>query len=140
MMLKRVLFVEDDPSLVTLYRRVFSRKGYEVLAATDSEQALEIFRQTLPDAVVVDVKLTGEKDGLDLLGKLLLIRRVPAVINTAYACFRESFLSWAADAYILKSSDLTELTETLRRLLSEGELPQGEQAAGPPLAAGSARG
>jgi two-component system response regulator (stage 0 sporulation protein F) len=134
-MMKRVLFVEDDPSLVTLYRRFFSRKGYQVLIATDCEQALEVFRHEPPNCVVVDVKLSGDQDGLDLLGKILLIRRIPAVINTAYACFRDSFRSWSADAYILKSSDLTELSETLNRLLSEEEVPAAGRVASRGLAA-----
>lgn len=115
---KRILFLDDDQSLLVLYRRDFSRLGYEVLIATSVSQALEAFERSLPDAVVVDIKLTGERDGLDFLSQILTVRRVPAVINTAYASFREGFFSWAADAYLLKSSDVTELVQTLERLLA----------------------
>lgn len=125
---KRVLFVEDDPSLLFLYRRTFSRLGYEVLLANDSSQALEVFERCPPDALVVDVRLAGDRDGLDFLRKVLLIRRVPSVINTAYASYRDSFLSWAADAYVLKSSDLTELSDTVGRLLSREEAPNARTA------------
>ncbi len=118
---KRVMFVEDDRSLTVLYRRVFSRLGYEVCLATDGPQALEAVKQTPPDLVVVDVKLPGEINGLDLLGKILLVHRVPSVINTAYARFQENFRSWCADAYVVKSSDLTELTDAVSRLLAEDE-------------------
>jgi two-component system response regulator (stage 0 sporulation protein F) len=134
---KRVLFVDDDQSLLVLYRRAFSRLGYQVLSATDAEQALQVFRQESPDAVVVDVRLGGQSDGLDLLGKILVLRRIPAIINTAFASFRETFLSWSADAYVLKSSDLTELAETLKRLLSpQPRKEKGEARPAEAVAAG----
>ena len=121
-MRKRILFVEDDQSLLFLYRRVFSRMGYDVLTAVDGEQALQVFREDPPDVVVVDVKLAGPKDGLQVLRDILKLRRIPAIINTAYARFRETFASRSAEAYVLKSSDLTELSETVDRLLSGREL------------------
>jgi hypothetical protein len=42
---------------------------------------------------------------------------VPVVLNSAYSSYKDNFLSWSADAYVVKSSDLTELKETIRRLL-----------------------
>jgi len=130
---KRILFVDDDQSLLVLYRRAFSRLGYDVLTAADPDQAFQRFREGFPDLVVVDVRLAGNTDGLDLLGKILVLRRIPAIINTAYASYRETFLSWAADAYILKSSDLTELTEAVTRLIA----PDRERAGAEPAAAGA---
>ena len=60
-------------------------------------------------------------DGLDTLSHLLEIdHSIPVIINTAYASYQESFTSWSADAYIVKSSDLSELKQTVKRLL---ELP-----------------
>ena len=117
-MRKRILFVEDDQSLLFLYRRVFSRMGYDVRTAVDGDQALEVVREEPPDVVVLDVKLAGPKDGLQVLREILKLRRIPAIINTAYARFRETFASRSADAYVLKSSDLTELSDTVDRLLT----------------------
>jgi DNA-binding NarL/FixJ family response regulator len=57
-------------------------------------------------------------DGLEALGKLLAEDpKVPVVLNSAYSSYKDNFLSWSADAYVVKSSDLTELKETIRRLL-----------------------
>jgi len=118
MMVKRVLFVDDDQSLLVLYRRVFNRMGYETFTAGSAEEALEIIQEQDLDAAVVDVRLGGETDGLELLARIQERRRLPSVINTAYASYRRTFLSWAADAYVVKSSDLTELVQALNRVLS----------------------
>lgn len=125
---KKILFVEDDRSLAVLYRRAFTRLGYQVELATEGTKALEVIDQAPPDLVVVDVKLTGDLNGLDLLSRILSKHRLPSIINTAYACFQDNFRSWSADAYIIKSSDLTELEQAVGRLLSSGEacLASGE--------------
>jgi DNA-binding response OmpR family regulator len=113
---KRILLVEDDRSLIILYTRAFTRLGFEVSVAGDAETALERLRQDSPDLIILDIRLKGDVNGLELLGHILSLQRIPTIINTAYTCFRDSFLSWSADAYVLKSSDLTELTDTVNRL------------------------
>ena len=45
----------------------------------------------------------------------------PVILNTAYGAYRENFMSWAADAYVVKSADLTELKSTVRDILGEGQ-------------------
>jgi len=42
---------------------------------------------------------------------------VKVILNTAYSVYKESFMSWAADAYIVKSSDLSELKEKVKELI-----------------------
>ena len=44
--------------------------------------------------------------------------QIPVIINTAYSAYQDSFLSWCADAYVTKSSDLTPLKDTIRTVLS----------------------
>jgi DNA-binding response OmpR family regulator len=126
---RRILFVEDDRSLVILYTRVFSRLGYDLRVVGDAEEALEWIRREPPDLMVVDVKLRGEMSGLELVDKALLLHRFPTIINTAYVCYRDNFLSWSADAYVLKSSDTTELVDTVGRLLEAEEARRGAEAA-----------
>ncbi len=69
--------------------------------------------------VVLDIKMPG-LDGIDVLGKMLSINnKMPIILNTAYASYQDNFSTWAADAYIVKSSDLGELKETIRGILKE---------------------
>ena len=115
---KRILVAEDEATLLSLYQEVLADEGYEVLPALDAYEALRLVRDEKPDLVVLDLKMPG-MDGMEALYKILDIRRdLPVVINTSYPEFEDNYLSWAADAYVTKSSDLTELKETISRLLS----------------------
>lgn len=114
---RTLLIVEDNVHQRMLYEAELSDEGYRVLTAADGREALEVARNGHPDLVVLDINMPV-MDGLDTLGKLLEIdHRIPVVINTAYPGYQDSFTSWSADAYVVKSSDLTELKQTVQRLL-----------------------
>ena len=42
---------------------------------------------------------------------------MPVILNSAYSSYKDNFLSWSADAYVVKSSDLGELKQTIKSLL-----------------------
>jgi hypothetical protein len=44
-------------------------------------------------------------------------KTIPVILNTAYSAFKSDFTTWSADAYVVKSSDLTELKETIKQIL-----------------------
>ncbi len=114
-----VLVVEDDPNQRALYEEELCDEGYAVVTAGDGREALETAQNRTPDLVVLDVNMP-KMDGLDTLARLLEVdRRVPVIIHTAYASYRNSFASWSADAYIVKNSDLSELKDTVKRLLTQ---------------------
>lgn len=113
-----VLVVEDDDNQRSLYEEELNDEGYRVLTAPDGREALKILQSEKPDLVVLDVNMPV-MDGLDTLSQMLEHdNKMPVIINTAYASYKDSFTSWSADAYIVKSSDLTELKETVKRLLT----------------------
>jgi len=115
----KILVVEDDTNQRTLYQEELAEEGYDVLTASDGREALKIVRESQPDLCVLDINMPV-MDGLDTLSQMLeQASRMPVVINTAYASYKESFTSWSADAYVVKSSDLTELKQTVARLLRE---------------------
>ena len=114
-----VLVVDDDALQRSLYQEELTDEGYNVLTAGDGREALATAAAQHPDLVIMDVNMPV-MDGLDTLSRLLEVdREVPVIIHTAYASYRDSFASWSADAYIVKNSDLTELKETVKRLLQE---------------------
>ena len=114
-----VLIVEDDTNQRALYEEELAEEGYDILSAADGREALRIVDGQRPDLIVLDINMPG-LDGLETLNQLLeRAQGVPVIINSAYASYKESFTSWSADAYIVKSSDLTELKDTVRRLLDE---------------------
>jgi DNA-binding response OmpR family regulator len=116
--MSKILFVEDDANLCLLYASEFSDVGYEVATAQSGREAIELIDDDPPDLVVLDIKMEP-MDGLELLDELLhRTKSLPVVINSAYPAFKSDFTTWGADAYIVKSSDLSELKEKVRDLLS----------------------
>ncbi len=106
---QRLLIVEDDPHLRRLYKEEFGEEGYEVLVAESGEKALEVARSNPIDGAVLDIRLGG-MDGITLMRHLLMDRpNLPVIVNTAYTSFKSDFSTWAADRYVIKSSDLREL-------------------------------
>jgi CheY-like chemotaxis protein len=115
--MKKILVVDDEKNIRNLYEKELQDEGYAVTLAGNGREALERFSSERPDLVVLDIRMPG-MDGLEALGKLLAEDpKVPVVLNSAYSSYKDNFLSWSADAYVVKSSDLTELKETIRRLL-----------------------
>jgi CheY-like chemotaxis protein len=116
---KTILVVDDDENQRLLYQEELADEGYEVMVARDGKEAVEKVEQRLPDLVILDIVMP-EMDGMEAMTRILRKhRRIPVILNTGYARYREDFLTWAADAYVVKSSDLTELKNKIRELVSD---------------------
>ena len=116
---QRVLIVDDEPHLRLLYETEFRRVGLEPLSAASAEQGLEFLLAMRPDLIVLDLRMPG-MDGVEAMQRILFHdSSIPIVINTAYGGYRDNFLTWAADAFVRKSSDVTELLGTVLGLLRE---------------------
>ena len=115
-----ILIVDDDRHQRLLLEEELAGEGYAVRAVPNAEDALTDISEAMPDLVIVDLAMPG-MDGLDLLGKLLAMNnQLPVIIHTAYASYQENFMSWAADAYVVKKGDLTELKDAVRCVLTRG--------------------
>jgi len=116
---KRILLVEDEKALALLYEEELSREGYAVTAVTDAEAALDELRKTAFDLIVTDIRMPG-KNGIELITEIMGLRKdIPIIINSAYQSYKEDFMTWAADAYVVKSASLDELKARIRELLGE---------------------
>lgn len=115
---KRVLVVEDDANQRMLYQEELAEEGYEVFAAGDGREGLKVAQECQPNLVILDINMPL-MDGLDALNQLLETNPgTPTIIHTAYPGYQDSFSAWSADAYVVKSSDLSELKSTVKRLLN----------------------
>ena len=117
--MKKILVVDDEKNIRTLYKTEFETEGYIVDVAGDAKEALKMFEQQKYDLVILDIRMPG-MDGIEALGKFLgRNNKLPVIINSAYDSYKDNFMSWAADAYVIKSSDLTELKSKVKESLGE---------------------
>lgn len=113
----KILVIEDEKNLRVLYQQDFERDGFEVVTAATAVDGLQLVESERPDLVVMDIRLPG-MDGLEAMSRVLDKNpRVPVVLNSAYSSYKDSFMSWAADAYVVKSADTDELRTRVRSLL-----------------------
>jgi DNA-binding response OmpR family regulator len=97
--------------------------GYEVHCWSNGREAMRRLVSDPPDLVVLDIMMP-EGDGMEFLTRMLDQRiSVPVIINSAYSHYKNEFISWAADAYVVKSSDLAELKQHVQRILNRQTLP-----------------
>lgn len=123
----KVLLVEDDPLQRQLFLEELSEEGYEVVTATNGKEAIECIERETPSIVILDIRMPV-MDGLDALGRMLACNNeLPVVIHTAYGAYQDDFQSWSADAFVTKSSDLSQLKLTVRKvLIKRGLLEENE--------------
>lgn len=117
--MRKILVVDDEESIRVLYAEELRDSGYDVYTAVNGEDALIKVDEVNPDLVTLDIKMPG-MDGVEVLRKIKEKRRdLPIIMSTAYPTFKQDFSTWASDAYIVKSSDLSELKETIKKILEE---------------------
>jgi CheY-like chemotaxis protein len=118
--MKRILVVDDEDSIRLLLRDELTEAGYEVITASNGEEALALIEQSKPDLITLDIKMP-HMDGAEFLRRIRQIHRdLPVVIFTAYDDFRQDFRLWASDVFVTKSSDLGELKQRISHLLGNG--------------------
>ena len=114
---KKVLIVDDEEHIRFLYSEELKEEGYDVITADSGHKLLERIREEKPDVVVLDIKMV-DYNGLDLLQDIRNeFYDLPVVLCTAYDAFKEDIKSVAADFYVVKSFDLTELKQKITMAL-----------------------
>ncbi len=117
--MKKILLVEDERAICLLYEEELAKAGYAVTSAYDAEEALAKLKEESFDLIITDIRMPG-KNGIELITEIMGLRKdTPIIINSAYQSYKEDFMTWAADAYVVKSSSLEELISTIRQLIGE---------------------
>ena len=112
----KILIVDDDQNILRLYKEELEEEGYIIVTASNGQEAIERFDQEDPDLVTLDI-LLPDIDGIKLLRQMKEKKpRLPIIMSTAYD-YRDDFAVWASEAYIVKSSDMTELKATIKKLI-----------------------
>ena len=115
----KILVVDDEPHIRMLYQEELQAEGYLVGVSNGQEPIMEAIGREKPDLVILDIKL-AEISGLDLLQTIRANDAVlPVILSTAYDSFQHDLKSIAADAYCVKSVDLSILKDTVAQVLEK---------------------
>lgn len=121
-MKKKILIVDDEEVIRLLYGEELEEEGYNVITAGSGHGLIEMIERERPDLVILDIKM-AEHDGLDLLQDIRKdFYNIPVILCSAYSSFKGDLKSIAADYYVVKSADLSELKQKIRMAL-EGNIP-----------------
>jgi two-component system cell cycle response regulator DivK len=120
-----VLVVDDNDDVRRLVRKVLERAGKSVIEASDGEAALAVVETTIPDLVLMDIRLPGKYDGLQATLRMKedpRMSRVPIVALTAsvLAVDREKALASGCSGFIGKPIDITLLPALVEKYIVHG--------------------
>jgi two-component system response regulator RegX3 len=128
----RVLFVEDERSILEPFSRALAREGFEPVPARTVAEALERAAETPPDVVLLDVMLP-DGDGRDVLRELRKTSDVPVIMLTARGTETDRVvgLELGADDYVVKPFSGAEVIARLRAVLRRTRQPPAPPPAVP---------
>jgi len=116
---EKILIVDNEENIRFLYEQELMEEGYQTLLACDGKECLEKVRTESPDLVILDIRMS-RMDGLEAIGWIIeLNKNLPVIINTGYPSYKENYISWSADAYIQKSSDLNSLKTAIKEVFEK---------------------
>jgi two-component system KDP operon response regulator KdpE len=120
---ERILIVDDEPKLVRLVQEVLSATGYEVLAASSGEQAIETIAIEQPDLVILDIILLGNLDGYEVAKRTREFSNVPIIMLTAKVRETDMLRGFETgiDDYITKPFSSKELLARVRAVLKRSQ-------------------
>jgi DNA-binding response OmpR family regulator len=118
----KVLVVDDEPDVLLLCRVNLEFEGYEVVEATNGEQAVEQARTESPDVVLLDVMMP-KMDGWQVLRAMKdddALKDIPVVLLTAKVQDQDQIRGWSQGAadYITKPFSPLALSQVLQDVLS----------------------
>ena len=117
--MSQLLIVDDEKNILKLYEKEFKEEGHDVMIATSGLEALQKLEKNPVDLVILDIRMP-ELNGVETLKKIMESHsKPPIILNSAYTSYKDNFLTWAAEAYVVKSSDLTELKAKTREVLEK---------------------
>ncbi len=119
-MMPKIMIVEDEWVIAENLQNILKNKGYSVSSiVTKGENVLEEVKNSPPDLILMDIKLNGKMDGVDVANLIKKNNNIPIIFTTAYsneqiiqrAKFTESY------GYIIKPYDKQELYATIEMAL-----------------------
>ena len=124
----KILLVEDDKSLSEIYSVRLRAEGYDILSASDGEQALALAIKEVPDLIISDVMMPNISgfDMLDILRSTTETRGIHVIMMTALSSDeqRQRGMALGADRYLVKSQvGIEDVVRTVHEVLGDASVP-----------------
>ena len=119
---RKILIIDDDPTVRELMRRQLERDGFEVHSASDGKEGITKAREIKPDLITLDI-LMPDLDGWSVLRSLKAdpeVSSIPVVMASILDEKNKGFSLGAAD-YLSKPLERERLIGSIRNLIGEGE-------------------
>ncbi|MBI3610799.1 MAG: sigma-54-dependent Fis family transcriptional regulator [Nitrospirae bacterium] len=116
---ERILMVDDEPNMLSLFRKVLGKEGYEVVTVSSAEEALKKLEKDWFDLLITDLKMPGT-GGLELLKKVKGISStLPCIVLTAYGTIDSAVAAMKEGAYdyLAKPINNDEIMLTVKKAL-----------------------
>ena len=114
--LKTILVVDDEPVLRTIVREILLEEGYAVIEAADGAGGVASALEHEPDAVLLDLMMPGDPDGIGALARIReALPDVPVIMMSA--AVPAHGLDPTIAGFMAKPFDLTQLVELVARLI-----------------------
>ena len=125
-MAEKILVVDDEPRLVRLVSAVLKAVGYEVIVASNGNEAIDKVALEQPHLVLLDILLAPGMDGYEVCRRIRSFSAVPVVMLTAKAQEADLLRGFevGADDYVVKPFNAKELVARLRAVLRRAHRPE----------------
>ncbi len=115
----KLLIIDDEPDLCSMFRRIFEEEGHQVLTATTGRQGIERCRREKPNIIFLDLKMPG-MDGIACLKRLYRVsKNSKVVVLTGYGSLKtaKEAMQLGAYDYTAKPFDLDLVRSLIREIL-----------------------
>ncbi len=128
-MADKILLVDDEESIIDVSTRYLERDGYEVISASNGEEAIDKWKKEKPDLIVLDLMMPL-KDGMETAEEIRAVDDVPIIMLTALGQERDRLLGLTvgADDYLTKPFSPRELVLRVRNILRRTKRQLVEQS------------
>jgi DNA-binding response OmpR family regulator len=118
-MAEKILVVDDEQEIRNLLDHFLTGQGYEVLLASDGNQALKLATEENPQVIILDIRMPG-LDGLEvckLLKEKEQTRLIPVIVITGFEDNKMEALNRGADDFVNKPFDMAEIAIRVKSAL-----------------------
>ncbi len=116
---KRILLIDDDPTVAKIIEPFLVNHGYDLMIASDGEVAVDMVKQQRPDLIILDVqmpRMNGYTFILELK-KIAGCEHLPIIVLTAKDGMSEIFKVEGAKEYLTKPVNNDRLIELIKRYI-----------------------